>query len=154
MAVISIISVLTIAPLITCFEMGFTMNSVMSAVKIMPVMWVAVIIVVLLTHAPSEWLANKILTKGDSFRVCMLVNALCAVLLISVCMTVIGAWIGMGQISMAPIYGFFYKWPRNFAIALAIETLVAQPIARFVMLKMHQAQDAKNGTMSQTEAAE
>ena len=143
MAVISIISVLTIAPLITCFEMGFTMNSVMSAVKIMPFMWVTVVIVVLLTHKPSEWLAHKILSEGDSFRVCMLVNALCAVLLISVFMTVLGTWIGMGQISMVPIYSFFHKWPRNFAIAFAIETLVAQPAARFVMLKMHQAADAK-----------
>lgn len=143
MAVISIISVLTIAPLITCFEMGFTMTSVMSAVKSMPFIWVSVVVVVLLTHGPSEWLAHKILSKGDSFRACMVINALCAVFLISIFMTVIGAWIGMRQISMIPIYSFFYKWPRNFAIALAIETLVAQPIARFVMLKMHQAMDAK-----------
>ena len=38
---------------------------------------------------------------------------------------------------------FIHKWPRNYAIAFTIETLVAQPAERFVMLKMHQVADAK-----------
>lgn len=32
---------------------------------------------------------------------------------------------------------FFYKLPRNAAILFAIEAIVAQPIARMVMLKVH-----------------
>ena len=44
---------------------------------------------------------------------------------------------------MEPIIGFFYKWPRNFAISLGVELLIAQPIARFVMLKYHQYFDGK-----------
>jgi len=44
---------------------------------------------------------------------------------------------------MEPIIGFFHKWPRNFAISLGVELLVAQPIARFVMLKYHTYFDSK-----------
>ncbi|GAF40886.1 hypothetical protein FC83_GL002660 [Agrilactobacillus composti DSM 18527 = JCM 14202] len=58
--------------------------------------------------------------------------------MMSVVLTVVGTWIGSQQISLDPITHFFYKWPRNFAISFAVELLVAQPIARFVMLKLHQ----------------
>jgi hypothetical protein len=42
---------------------------------------------------------------------------------------------------MEPIRLFFYKWPRNFAVSLAVEACVAQPIARIVMMKIHQMKD-------------
>jgi hypothetical protein len=45
---------------------------------------------------------------------------------------------------MEPVRLFFHKWPRNVAISCAGEALFAQPIARFVMLKFHQAKDAKS----------
>jgi hypothetical protein len=38
---------------------------------------------------------------------------------------------------------FFYKWPRNAAVSFVVEALIAQPIARIVMLKMHQIKDKK-----------
>jgi len=44
---------------------------------------------------------------------------------------------------MEPIRMFFYKWPRNFAISFAVEALIAQPIARLVMLKLHRLNDTK-----------
>jgi hypothetical protein len=44
---------------------------------------------------------------------------------------------------MEPIVGFFYKWPRNFTLSLGVELFIAQPIARFVMLKYHQHIDGK-----------
>jgi len=46
-------------------------------------------------------------------------------------------------LSMEPIILFFYKWPRNFAISFAVEALIAQPIARLVMLKLHQLKDTR-----------
>ena len=54
---------------------------------------------------------------------------------------IIATWIGSRQISMEPIHMFFYKLRRNFAISFAVELLVAQPIARLVMVKIHQAKD-------------
>ena len=40
MAVISIISVNIIAPLITCLEVGFHMNVWVSAIKVIPFIWI------------------------------------------------------------------------------------------------------------------
>jgi hypothetical protein len=68
---------------------------------------------------------------------------LCTVFLLSIFLTVVGTWIGSRHISIEPITGFFYKWPRNFTISLGVELLIAQPVARFVMLKYHQYVDGK-----------
>ena len=141
MAVISVISVNIIAPLITCFEMGFRMDVWADALGVIPFIWLSVIALVVLTYKPAEWMTRKIVAEGDSFNAHIVVNILCTVLLMSIFLTVIGTWIGARCISMEPIRFFFYKWPRNFAISFAVELLIAQPIARFVMLKMHQRMD-------------
>lgn len=143
MAVISIISVNIIAPLITCFEIGFHMYVWADAIKIMPFIWISVIALVLLTYKPAEWLTSKIIEEEDSFNAHIIVNILCTVFLMSIFLTIIGSWIGGRSISMEPIYMFFYKWPRNFAISFAVEALVAQPIARMVMFKLHILEDRK-----------
>lgn len=135
--VISIISVNIIAPLITFFEVEFGANVWFDVLKVVPMLWLSVIVVVLATYKPAKWLTNRLVEKDDSFKVHMIINALCSVLLISIFMTVIGSWIGTRHISMEPIYMFFYKWPRNFAIAFAVECLLAQPLARLVMQSIH-----------------
>ena len=40
---------------------------------------------------------------------------------------------------------FIYRWPRNFGIALGVELLIAQPIAREVMNRFHIWKDSKAG---------
>ena len=144
MAVISIISVNIIAPLITCFEVGFHMYVWADAIKIIPFIWVCVIALVLITYKPAEFLTSRIIEKGDSFNSHIVINILCTVFLMSIFLTVFGTWIGSRQVSMEPIRMFFYKWPRNFAISFAIESLIAQPIARVVLLKMHQFKDRES----------
>ena len=139
--VISIISVNIIAPLITCFEMGFSLNVWKDVFKVMPFIWISVIALVLLTHKPAEYLTQKIVSKDDSFNSHIIINTLCTVFLMSIFLTVIGTWIGSRHISLEPIIMFFHKWPRNFAISFGVEILIAQPIARFVMLKLHNRQD-------------
>ncbi len=143
MAIISVISVNIIAPLITFFEMGFHLYIWVEALKVMPFIWVAVIALVLLTYKPAEWLTSRVVKEGDSFDAHILINIIFSVLLMSIFLTVIGTWIGSHHISMEPIRMFFYKWPRNFAISFFVEACVAQPIARFAMLKLHQHQDSK-----------
>jgi hypothetical protein len=59
MAIISIISVNILAPLITCFEIGFSLNVWAEVLKIIPFVWLAVITLVLLTYKPAEWLTRK-----------------------------------------------------------------------------------------------
>ncbi|MDR3312342.1 MAG: hypothetical protein LBS64_04330 [Spirochaetaceae bacterium] len=142
-AVISILSVNIIAPLITCFEFGFSLSVWADVLLVIPFIWISVIALVLLTLKPAEWLTGKIIAKGDSFNAHIVVNILCTVFLMSIFLTVIGTWIGSRRVSIEPVRLFFHKWPRNFAISFAVEALFAQPIARFVMLRLHQAKDAK-----------
>lgn len=146
MAVISIISVNIIAPLITCFEVGFHMYVWADVLKVIPFIWLSVIAVVIITYKPAEWLTSKIVSKDDSFNSHIIINILCTVFMMSIILTVVGTWIGTRHISLEPIQMFFYKWPRNFAIAFAVELLVAQPVARFVMFKLHAFQDKKAGS--------
>ncbi len=144
MAVISIISVNIIAPLITCFEAGFHLYIWADALKVIPFIWLSVIALVLLTYRPAEWLTAKIIEKDDSFNAHIVVNILCTVFLMSIFLTVIGTWIGSRHVSIEPIRMFFHKWPRNFAISFAVEACIAQPAARFVILKLHQMTDRKS----------
>jgi uncharacterized membrane protein (DUF485 family) len=143
MAVISIISVNIIAPLITCFELGFHLRVWADTLTVLPFIWVAVVIVVLITYKPAEWLTSRIVKQDDSFGSHVTINILSTVFLMSILLTVIGTWIGTRQISMEPIRLFFYKWPRNAAISFIVESCIAQPIARLIMLKLHQKLDAK-----------
>lgn len=138
MAIISIVSVNIIAPLITCFEIGFRMEVWSDTLHVIPFIWISVILIVLLTYKPAEFLTSKLVAKDDSFRSHIIINILCTVFLMSILLTVIGTWIGTRHISMEPIQMFFYKWPRNFAISFFVECCIAQPIARFVILKLHQ----------------
>jgi uncharacterized membrane protein (DUF485 family) len=137
LAVISVISVNIIAPLITCFELGFHFSVWKNVLKVIPLIWLSVIAVVLLTYKPAEWMTDKIVGKDDSFNAHIIVNILCTVFLMSIVLTVVGTWIGSGSVSLEPVRLFFYKWPRNFALSFGVELLVAQPIARRVMLFVH-----------------
>ncbi|UWD49604.1 hypothetical protein NYR90_05050 [Clostridioides difficile] len=143
MGIISIISVNIIAPLITCFEAGFYFSVWQDVLTVLPLIWVSVIAIVLLTYIPAEKLTSIIVSKDDSFNSHIVVNILCTVLLMSILLTVIGTWIGTRSITLEPIKMFFYKWPRNFAISLFVEMCIAQPIARFVIFKVHLFKDAK-----------
>ena len=141
LAVISVISVNIIAPIITCFEIGFSLGSWMQALRAIPFLWPCVIAVVLLTYRPAAYLTGKILQEEDSFNAHILTNILCTVFLMSIILTVVGAWIGNGRIDPEPIQMFFYRWPRNAAISFAVEAVIAQPIARHVMLLLHKSRD-------------
>lgn len=141
--VLSLISMNIIAPLITCFEMGFSLNSWAHVFPIMPILWPCVIATVLVTYKPAAFLTSKLTQEGDSFHAVVTLNIMCTVFLMSIILTVVGSWVGAQQISMDPISRFFYKWPRNFAISLVVEIFIAQPIARQVMFMLHKHLDAR-----------
>lgn len=143
MAVISIISVNIIAPLITFFEIGFYLYIWADTIKVIPFIWVAVIVLVLATYKPAERLTYLVVKDEDSFGSHVLINIMFTVLLMSIFLTVIGTWIGNRHVGIEPISMFFYKWPRNFSVSFFVEACIAQPIARLVMLKLHKYKDAK-----------
>ncbi|MEH7251876.1 hypothetical protein V7111_07100 [Neobacillus niacini] len=141
LAIISIISVNIIAPLIMGFEFGFTKETYIETLKVIPFVWIAVVLLVNLVAKP---LVSKLLPKfigpTDGFNARVLFNIVFSVTILSILLTVIGSWIGMREISMEPIHNFFYIWPRNWFISFWVEALIAQPIARFAMKKLHESQ--------------
>lgn len=142
--IISVISVNVIAPLITCFEVGFSRRTWQQTLTVLPMIWVVVVALVLLTHPPAEQVTRKILARDDSFRANIIVNCLVNVFMMSIVLTVVASWIGTRTISWLPVQQFFYKWPRNFSISFFVEVALAQPIARLAMAKWHQAQASKH----------
>ena len=139
--VVSLISVNIIAPLAAMFSAGFTLETWGNVLKVLPLLWVVVVAFVILTNKPARWLTKKIISPTDSFNAHIIVELLCNVLLMSIVMTVAGTWIGMWQISLVPLEQFFSAWPRNFAVAFAVEALIAHPAAHFVMHHYHLRKD-------------
>ncbi|WP_242143112.1 MULTISPECIES: hypothetical protein [unclassified Bacillus cereus group] len=139
--IISIISVNTIAPIIMGLERGFSKENYVETLKIIPFMWIIVVLLVRLVAGPlAGKLLPKFVGKTDGFNARVLLNILLNVTILSVLLTIIGTWVGMKQISLEPFQNFFPKWFRNFGVAFWIELLIAQPIARFAMKKMHAKQ--------------
>ncbi|WP_261809858.1 hypothetical protein [Levilactobacillus humaensis] len=139
MTVISVLSVNIIAPVITGMEIGFSLEHWVMVLRQMPLLWAAVIILVILTQQPATKLASYFLGEAANFRSTMLITALCNVFLMSLVLTVVGTWIGTGQVTLASLQHFFLKWPRNFTIAFIVEAFVVQPLARLVMARIHGA---------------
>jgi hypothetical protein len=147
--IISIISVNTIAPIIVGLERGFSMEVYMDILKIIPIMWIVVILCVTLIAGPVVGKLMPIFVeKADGFNARVLFETLFTVGVLSILLTIIGNWIGTKQISMAPFENFLQIWPRNFGIALWIELLVAQPIARFAMKQLHMSQARKEESLN------
>ncbi|WP_306419002.1 hypothetical protein [Paucisalibacillus globulus] len=145
LAIISIISVNTIAPLIMGFEFGFRKEIYLQTLQILPFVWICVVLLVTLVANPIvSKLVPKFVQPTDGFNARVLFTILFSVTILSILLTIIGPWIGMREISMEPIRTFFHHWPRNFFIAFWVELLLAQPIARFAMKKLHAYQASKS----------
>jgi hypothetical protein len=86
--------------------------------------------------------------KTDGFNAHILLNTSLTVTVLSVCMSIIGPWVGAGKMSIEPFQNFFHMWFRNFGVARWIELLVAQPIARFVMKRIHAKQASRTKNVS------
>ncbi|AIQ60535.1 hypothetical protein [Paenibacillus borealis] len=147
--IVSIISVNTIAPLIVGLELGFSKEVYLDTLKILPFMWVIVVLLVRLVAGP---IVRKVLPKftgqTDGFNARVLLNILLNVTVLSISLSVIGTWVGTRHVSLEPIRNFLHIWPRNFGIAFWIELLVAQPIARFAMKSLHARQDRKTESVN------
>ena len=144
LAIISILSVNIIAPIIMGFELGFRKDVYLETLQVLPIIWVCVVLLVVFVANPIvNKLVSKFVEPTDGFNTRVLFTILFSVTILSMLLTIIGPWIGMGKISMAPFETFFYVWPRNFFIAFWVEVLIAQPIARMAMKRLHESQSKK-----------
>ena len=137
-SIICLISVNIIGPLIACFEAGFSLAVWARCLQVIPWIFLCSVVLVFLTRRPADGLAALFKSETDSFNGQLIFDLLCGVLLMSVLMTLIGPMFGKREISYEPFERFFYRWPRNYALTLAVEAFIAQPIARLIMLRIHQ----------------
>lgn len=113
------------------------LNVILIILKSIPIVF---IFVFLLENILVGKIANKLVNifseETDSFNAKILFNILFCVTMISIIMTLVGPILGNG-ISMELLTDFPIHWPRNFCIALFTELLIAQPLARLAMKKIH-----------------
>lgn len=128
-------------------ERGFSKENYIESLKIIPFMWIIVVLLVRLAAGPLVGrVMPKFVGQTDGFNARVLLNTLLNVTVLSILLPIVGTWVGTKQISLEPFENFFHSWFRNFGVAFWIELLIAQPIARFAMKKIHarQAIQAKN----------
>ncbi|RBP90088.1 hypothetical protein DFO70_110195 [Cytobacillus firmus] len=144
MVIISVISVNTIAPIIVGMERGFSKENYFETLKIIPFLWVIVVLLVRLVAGP---LAGRMMPRfagqTDGFNARILLDTLLNVTILSIFLTIIGTWVGSKKISLEPFQNFFHSWFRNFGAAFWIELVIAQPIARFAMKRIHARQTSQ-----------
>lgn len=100
------------------------------------------IVAMLLENFVISHLVNKLVGKysapQDRFNANILFSIFFTVVGMSFCMTLIGDFIGHGFVfEQGFLAGFLMSWPRNFGIVLFIELLIAQSLARKVMVTIH-----------------
>lgn len=143
--IICTLTVLFMTSLNTILAVGeFNQEVALAILKTLPIIWVIVMIIepVLIGRA-AETLAAKFTKPTDSFNAKILFRILFTVTGMSIVMTFIGDIVGNG-FGTQIFSHFLTNWPRNFLIVLIAESIVIQPIARLVMVKLHASQDKKN----------
>lgn len=137
--IICLITVIVMLSLNIYLNVGtINIDIFLSIIKLIPIIWiVAMVIETFIVGKISEKLVLKFSSKTDGFNAKILFNILFCVTGMSAVMTIVGAIIGSGKISLEPIITFPSHWPRNFFAAFWCEMLLAQPIARKIMEKIH-----------------
>src|SRR5690606_31563986 len=98
--IVSIISVNTIAPIIMGMERGFSKESYFETLKIIPFMWVIVVLLVKVVAGPLVGkIMPKFVGKTDGFNARILLSTVLNVTVLSILRTIIGSWVGTKQIS-------------------------------------------------------
>jgi hypothetical protein len=143
LAIISLISVNLIAPTITCMELGFSPAHWTATYGRIAFVWLLVVACVLVTYLPAEWLTKRLTAEGDSYRVCILANIVCSVVLLSLVLTVLAPMVATGESLASSLAHFVERWPRNFGVSFVVEACIAQPIARACMHAWHKHADKK-----------
>jgi len=143
--IISIISVNIIAPLITASELGaFNLEIWFNTLQVIPFVWISVVLLqTLIAGKLADKLVNKFVETTDGFNSRIMFNLVFNVTIMSIILTIVATMIAQGKISWNPFHTFFISWPRNFFISFWVEAVVAQPIARFAMRKLHESQMEK-----------
>lgn len=113
----------------------------MNVVRTLPLVWVVAVICLACTRYPVTHLKKFLSSSHDSYNAQITVNIVSNVIFMSMIMTVLGTWVGQRQIDLSIFERYLTLWPRNFGIAFAMQSLIAQPTARFVTRTIHRRID-------------
>lgn len=141
--IVSLISVNLIAPLISCLTQGFSLETYQHTLTLLPRIWLIIVILVLLTHSPAEKLMNRFTAETDSFNAKITITILFNVCMIAIVMTLVGTWIGSGHVYWMGLSTYIASLARNMTIAFLVEAVIAQPVARVVLYRIHRSIDSK-----------
>ena len=134
---ISIVTVTLMVLLNIGTEKGINKDSLIIMLKSIPIFIIlAMLIETFIIGRLSSKLVDIFTEPSDGFNTKILFNILFCVTGMSITFTLIGTIINTG-ISQELIENFLKHWPRNFCIALWIEMLLAQPLARNIMKQIH-----------------
>lgn len=155
--VIAIITVIVMVFLNITLEFKKIDGQVLFVIAVtIPIFWiVAMLLENFVIGRISEQLLKKFTLKTDGFNTKILFNILFCVTGMSFIMTIIGGIYGeilsIKSITLKPILDIPLHWPRNFFVAFWCEILLAQPLARFVMKKIHLACEKTKNEMSNSD---
>lgn len=91
----------------------------------------------------SNFMVKKFAGQTDGFNARTMFKIFFTVIGMSLFMTMVACLINRG-FTVDALLGFVNMWPRNFAIVLFWELLIAQPIARGVMKLIHREKSSAN----------
>lgn len=136
-SVICVITVIIMLLLNVITSAGISKDAIINILKLLPIMWgIAMVVQSVFVGKIASFLANKFTSETDSYNAKNLFNMLFCVCGMSLLMSVIGNVVGTGDIVSA-VTSLPTHWPRNFCVAFWCKILLAQPVARLVMKKIH-----------------
>ena len=144
--IISTLTVIFMTSLMVILNVGeFNKEVAFAILKTLPIIWVIVMVIEpAIIGRIAEALTAKFTKPTDSFNAKILFRIVFTVFGMSIVMTFVGDIVAHGFHSEL-FSNWLHNWPRNLVIVLIAESLVIQPIARFAMVKLHEAQDRKAG---------
>ncbi|MBU3088207.1 DUF2798 domain-containing protein [Clostridium gasigenes] len=125
-----------------CINMGgVSGEAIVTALKAFPLVFIiAMLLEKFIVGKIADKLVNIFSLPTDSLNAHILFRTFFTVIGMSIIMTTVGGILATG-FSLEVIKEFPISWPRNFCVVIFLELLIVQPIARNVMIRMHESQE-------------
>ncbi|MBU3157527.1 DUF2798 domain-containing protein [Clostridium estertheticum] len=137
--VICALTCIFMATMNICINMGgVSGEAVAISLKSIPLVFIiAMIIENFIVGKIADKLVNAFISPTDSLNSHIMFRTFFTVIGMSIIMTIVGGSLANG-FSLEAIKEFPINWPRNFCVAIFLELIIVQPIARTVMRRMHE----------------
>lgn len=136
--VICALTCIFMATMNICISMGgVSGEAIVTALKAFPLVFIiAMILEMFIVGKIADKLVNVFSSPTDSLNAHILFRTFFTVIGMSIIMTIVGGTFASG-FSVEVMKEIPIIWPRNFCVAIFLELLIVQPIARTVMRIIH-----------------